>query len=105
MNNALNMFYYFSATGYDCATNNPCSQGDGYYENTDPAKYVQCGANQCHVVSCPGGLVWQQNILSCNWPSPGGGSGTTPGSGGSPGSGSPGGAGMTKPFTNLNYNR
>ena len=98
MNNVSNMFYHFSATGYDCANNNPCGQGAGYYEHTDPAKYVQCGANQCSVMSCPGGLVWQQNILACNWPNAGGNTGGSTG-----GTGGTGGAGMTKHYKLPNW--
>lgn len=71
---------------FNCAQGrNPCSSSvySYFFPGDNPDQYVQCGGgNVCYDMRCPAGLVWQQNILACNWPAaptpaPSGGSGYT----------------------------
>jgi len=60
---------------FNCkAGRNPCTkeniaQGKFYFPHDNPNQYVQCGSvGQCFDMFCPAGLVWDKDILTCNWP-------------------------------------
>jgi hypothetical protein len=59
--------------GYNCDDRNPCTQenidaGAFYFPSQDPTKYVQCSEwEQCWVMPCPKGLVWDAGVNVCNW--------------------------------------
>lgn len=62
-------------SGYDCNTNNPCTEenlaaGLFYFPSSaDPNQFIQCAEwGQCYVMSCPPGLVWLADMLTCGFP-------------------------------------
>ena len=60
---------------YDCDKNNPCSRENTggkmfYFPACDPTYFVQCSEwNQCWVMPCSPGTVWDPEAYTCNWPS------------------------------------
>lgn len=62
-------------TGYDCADNNPCTAENSnaglfyFPASSSPSQFIQCSEwGECYTMSCPGGLVWNHDILSCTSP-------------------------------------
>jgi len=59
---------------YNCDDRNPCTvenanAGKFYFANDAPEKFVQCSAHQqCWVMPCGPGTVWDQSKLTCDWP-------------------------------------
>lgn len=59
---------------YNCTDRNPCTpeninNGDFYFAADDPNQFIQCDAfGGCFVMSCPPGLVWDQDLLTCSFP-------------------------------------
>lgn len=46
-----------------------CKTNSGYFAYAgDPTKYIVCENGRKHLMSCPGGLVWNQSAKSCDWP-------------------------------------
>ena len=62
------------ATGYNCSDNNPCTpeniaNGLFYWQMDDPGMFVQCGMyGSCYEMSCPPGLVWDDDAVTCVYP-------------------------------------
>lgn len=57
-----------SGSHCDSLTNN-CANGDGYYtEGKCQACFCQCANNIAEEQCCDSGLVWNQDILACDFP-------------------------------------
>lgn len=63
-----------AVTSYNCSDRNPCTpenaaNGQFFFPADDPNQFIQCSEfQQCYVMSCPPGLVWDTVALTCNYP-------------------------------------
>lgn len=61
-------------TTYNCTDRNPCTpentaNGLFFFPADDSAQFIQCSQfGDCFVMSCPPGLVWDQDFLTCYFP-------------------------------------
>lgn len=59
---------------YNCTDRNPCTEentqgGQFYFAADDPNQFIQCDEfGHCYVMSCPPGLVWDHDALTCVFP-------------------------------------
>ena len=58
------ILYIMSQPGeVDCTTNSSHFPHPG-----DPTRFIVCENGRKHEMSCPQGLVWNQNAKTCDWP-------------------------------------
>lgn len=60
---------------FSCEDRNPCTTDNAdlrwfyFPASRSPNHFIQCSAWQaCTLMSCPGGLVWDPDLLTCNFP-------------------------------------